>query len=259
VGTRRLSLIVLDLMIILILAVCILPSLSSPSATPLAIVPTLTINAPGNRNCTNEYYPVSSGATWTYSSTGGSGGSYSYVSTMIGVTETGFTVSNGVDVGVTTNARWSCKHGNLTALEGGSIASVMTGTGEAIIDSVYSEGYLIPATIVEGQTWTELLIVNSTNYSGATVEGTGRSATSWECTGGGTESVTVPAGSYLAVTITCSISVVAEATVFGVTYPVPDTSWDTTIWLAKHIGVVQTVSSGDSGNETVVLTAHQGP
>jgi hypothetical protein len=76
---------------------------------------------------------------------------------------------------------------------------------------------------------------------------------------GATESITVPAGKFDAVIVTCIVTTTVTATVKGVTNPPNSFITETTQWFVKGVGTVESISSGDSGNETIVLTSYTIP
>ena len=87
------------LLIILFLAACSPPAISptEPQTTETAQLPaTETVTAPTatlagttaiaeQGMCTNAFYPVRGGATWSYKSTGGPAGEYSFTDTITSV------------------------------------------------------------------------------------------------------------------------------------------------------------------------------
>jgi hypothetical protein len=175
-GTRRLSLIATNLILVFTLAACNLPSSGAPSGTKTPVimdVPTLSgagsaatplagaTSAPaggGSGGCANEYFPVASGAAWTYASSGSVAGDYSYTQSIAGVSDTGFTV-NGKYGDVSTTVTWRCKDGNLTEISSGGTTSLKDTV--VIIDSIAVFGHVIPATIEAGGNWLENLEIDS--------------------------------------------------------------------------------------------------
>ena len=281
---RRLALIVTTLIAVFILAACNPSSAGAPSgtktsatATPVILAastmsgpeasatslagPTLTTSTSGSGGCANAYFPVSSGATWSYASAGSVAGDYSYNRSLAGISDTGFIASDEFNSGVTRTTKWGCKDGNLTMLETGSAGGVASSTGMKVtIDSVTSNGYVIPATFAAGQTWSETLELNTTNEAKGKKTGTAQSVSQTNCTAGEPESVKVPAGTFDAVKITCHSNQVATVTltVGGTTGPIT-TIQDSTQWYAQGVGMVQTMNSGDAGNETIQLTSYSIP
>jgi hypothetical protein len=264
-GTRRLHLIVSNILFIVTLAACGSPSKVVPTSTPIKVAgPTATLpvsspaapTQPVSGGCTNAYFPLSSGATWSYASTGSLAGDYTYTRTLSGLSDTGF-MTNDVIGGVTRTVTWSCDSGNLTSLASGSSNSVSSSSMKLTIDSANATGYLIPNAFTDGKTWSEYLTTNGTLDDGNKTKGTMVSEVKTDCTAAGAESVKVPVGTFDTVKITCHSSQVATVTltVGGSTGPVT-TIQDSTQWYAQGVGMVQTVNSGDAGSETIQLTSY---
>jgi hypothetical protein len=177
------------------------------------------------------------------------------------VSNTEFTTSDEFSAGVIRTTKWGCKGGNLTALETGSGGGIVSSTGMKVtIDSVNANGYAIPATFEVGETWSENLELNTTNYDkGGKETGAGQTVTQTNCTAGDTESVTVPAGKFDAVKVNCSTSTTITATVNGVVNPPNTFITDTTQWFAIGVGTVKSISTGEGGTETIVLTNYMIP
>lgn len=206
----------------------------------------------------NVYFPVSSGATWSYASTGSIAGDYTYTRTLSGLSDTGFTT---IDVfgKVTRSVTWSCDSGNLTSLAtASSNALVSSSSMKMTVDSVNATGYVIPNAFKDGKTWSEDLLVNATSVQGKDTS-TVVSEVTTDCTTAGAESVKVPAGTFDTVKITCHSNQVATVTTKGITGGPITTIQDSTQWYAPGIGMVQTVNSGDAGSETIQLTSYSIP
>jgi hypothetical protein len=274
--TRQSAPIITSLILVFTLAACSPSSGTAISATATRIIigapstgGTVTASTPisgaptyaSAGGCTNAYFPVASGATWFYASTGGVGGDYSYITTMAGVGDTGFTTSDELSVGITRTITWGCKAGNLSMLQTGSTGGLTSNTGMKVdVASVSANGYVIPASFAVGQTWSETLGFNTTNYGTAgQVKGTGQSSNQTSCTAGDTESVTVPAGKFEAVKIDCSTNMTTIATINGAANPPVTFAWNSTKWYASGVGMVKSTSTGDSGDETIVLSSYTIP
>jgi hypothetical protein len=272
---RRYHFIISNILFIVILAACGSQSSVVPTSTPLKMAgPTAnqpgTSTLPGNPTagptltggggCTNAYFPLSSGATWSYASTGSLAGDYTYTRTISGLGSMGFTTNDAFS-GVTRTVTWSCDNGNLTSLASGSSGTLVSGSSMRMtVDSVSATGYVIPNAFTDGKTWSEALSISGTNMQGATEKGTVVSDVVTSCATAGAESVKVPAGTFDTVKITCLSNQVATVTltVGGSTGPVT-TIQNSTQWYAQGVGMVQTVNSGDAGNETIQLTSYSIP
>ena len=115
---RRMQFVVISILLIGILAACAQPPASSPSAS--------TGSTAASGGCTNAYYPVPSGASWSYASNGGNLGAYTYAVTVTAASDTGFTTSEQYSSGVNYIFKWNCQDGNLAALDAGSNSFSMT-------------------------------------------------------------------------------------------------------------------------------------
>ena len=95
---------------------------ATPTSTPEGSYPN-----PGQELCTNTYYPVRQGATWTYKSTGGPAGEYSFTDTITSVGGDGFTLSTQIG-DLTRTQEWTCTAEGLVALQlGGAPAAMLDG------------------------------------------------------------------------------------------------------------------------------------
>src|SRR5215217_4878696 len=132
------------LLIIIFLTACSSPVPTAPqttetqapqaASTEIATQPPVTSDssltpAAADSLCTNTYYPVREGATWSYKSTGGPAGEYSFTDTITAVREDSFTLST--QIGEMTRAQeWTCNAQGLAALQlGGAPAAMLNSQG----------------------------------------------------------------------------------------------------------------------------------
>jgi hypothetical protein len=274
-NSRRLFLAATTLILAFTLAACGLSSTAVSTATPIKVVgpiatlpvtpattpttaSTQKVSTPSSGGCTNAYFPLSPGATWSYASTGSLAGDYTYTRTLSGLSDTGFTT---IDVfgTVTRTVTWRCDSGNLTSLAtASSNALVSSSSMKMTIDSVNATGYAIPGAFTDGKTWSEDLMVNASTVSGKDTSTVVSEATT-ACTTAGAESVKGPAGTFDTVKITCHSSQVATVTTKGISGGPITTLQDSTQWYAQGVGMVQTMNSGDAGSETIQLTSYSIP
>jgi len=282
-NSHRLYFITTTLILAFILAACGSPSTAVPTATPIKVVgpaatlpvaqtlpvaptaaPAQTVSASSRGGCTNAYYPLSSGATWSYASTGSITGDYTYTETLSGLSDTGFMTNDAFSIGATRTVTWSCDSGNLTSLATGSgNASVSSSSMTLTIDSVNATGYIIPADFTDGKIWSEDVTLNGTLVQGSDQKGTTVSENKVDCTTAGIDKVTVPAGTFDTVKITCHTNLDTTVTLIGkisgTTGKPITTVLDSTQWYAQGVGLVQMVNSGDLVNETIQLTNYSIP
>ena len=206
---NRLYLVTTTLILSFTLAACGSPSTVVPTSTPIKVIgpaatlpvtstlpvtPTAALTPIVSAGCTNAYFPVSSGATWSYDSTGSLAGDYTYTRTLSGLSDTGFTT---IDVfgTITRTVTWSCDSGNLTSLAtASSNALVSSSSMKMTVDSVNATGYVIPNAFTDGKTWSENLMVNGTAVQGKGEPSTVVSEVTTGCTTAGAERVKGPAG-----------------------------------------------------------------
>jgi hypothetical protein len=236
-----------------------IPATSVP--TPAAAAPTAALGASASGDCANAYYPVPSGTSRSFSSTGGSNGPYTYTQTVTTVSNTGFSTDYKASTGVAYTFKWTCQGGNLAALDAGPGSFAMSTSKVTMAsDSVAAVGYNIPASFDSGATWSEDITVDGTvtqTATGKTEKSQIISQTS--CTAAGTDSVTVPAGKFDTAKATCTKKVVLSFIVQGKSQPINSNTENNTYWYAKGVGFVKSIATGGSNNETVVLTEYKIP
>ena len=234
------------------------PTKSNPA--PTAAAPTQPASATAGGGCANAYYPVPSGATWSYASSGSTSvGNYTYTRTISAASDAGFTSGYQFSTGVNWLEKWTCQDGNLAELgSGAGSASMTTSTAKMTSTSVTADGYNIPATFYSGEAWSEDLTITGTVKSG-TKEATSQIASRLNCTAGGAATITVPAGTFDTVMATCTKKVVVSAIVQGKSMQVGANQESITYWYAKGVGFVKSVATGGSDNETIVLTRYKLP
>ena len=280
----RLHLIGSNILLIVILAACAQAPASSPSGStastadlakntvvptesepaPTAAAPTTaattaaTISASASGGCANTYYPVPSGASWSYDSSGSGIGNYNYTQTITAVSDTGFTTSYQFSTGVNSTVNWNCQDGNLAALDAGAASfSMTTSKVKMTSNSVTADGYNIPATFDTGKTWSEKVTIDGTVQASPTQTVTSQIVSQLSCTAAGADTITVPAGKFDTVKATCTKKVVVSATEQGTAVPLSTNQQSITYWYAKGVGFVQSVATGGADNETVVLTQYK--
>ncbi len=281
---RRLYLIASNILLIAILAAC---SSSTPSAAPGSTTvpatlaantaapsnttaptntpaptntaaPAATSSTSGSGGCANAYYPVASGATWSYASTGSGIGNYTYTQTITTASDTGFTTSEQFSTGVNATVKWNCQAGNLAVLDAGANSFNMSTSKITLTsDSTTADGYNIPSSFASGKTWSEKVTTMGSVNSNGTKMGDSQITMQLSCTAAGTDTITVPAGKFDTVKATCTKSVVVSYTLQGTAVPLGSNQESITYWYAKGVGFVQSIATGGSDNETIVLTQYK--
>ena len=267
-------------LIIVFLASCSSPSSPSPTepqpiqtqapqATPteIATEPPATSetgNTPAPRAglCANAYYPVHEGSTWSYKSTGGPTGEYSFTDTITAVRADGFTLSSQFGT-LTRTQEWACKPEGLVALQlgGPSAASLSSENMQLNLEVKNVSGVTFPSEINVGDQWQHNLDFEG-KMTVANQEGsaTGNALTSFNAPGN--ESVTVPAGTFEALKLQVDTTLDFNVSIQGVSVPVKF-SGSYNYWFVKDVGWVKASGtgsiSGASFSETIELQAYNIP
>jgi hypothetical protein len=184
--------------------------------------------------CANPYVPVVEGATWTSSGSTDVGGSFSRTTTISDVGTNAFLAEWSMDplTGVIT---WTCTPEGLLEDQsnGGIFSSVLSGPDATVkIESVSNTGVTVPTSIQPGDTWSQVNVLTASSTEGVSMNGT----LTLEFAAIGTESVTVPAGTFTAMKV--SVHATAEYTQQGYTSTIV---YDGTDWLVEGVGRVQSI------------------
>lgn len=202
---------------------------------------------PAANPCANPLYPVKQGATWTYATTGGPTGPTSYTSTISDVRSDGFTVSSQFDK-VSLTQEWACKPEGLLALQlnGAATAALSANGAQAQFTTTKSEGVTIPANVAVGDEWTyHLEFQGQMNIAGGQ-QANATGTADFHLKALGTESVSVPAGTFDAMKIQIDTTINMQISAQGVNVPVNLTDTGTA-WYAPGVGMVK---SADAVNVT---------
>ncbi|MGE5250835.1 MAG: hypothetical protein ACM3QS_11555 [Bacteroidota bacterium] len=244
-------------------AVPTLPPTQAATQPPaMTTTPEASPTAESRGACDNALFPAVKGATWTYSGTGGPSRAYSYTDTVTDVRADGFTVTSKFDDNLTRTQEWACKPEGLVALQlPGGAAAITTKQFQANFETSNVQGVTIPASVDPGDKWSFSLTIKGTQeVGGVKAETSGDAA--YDFTAVGTESVTVPAGTFDAMKVDGVLTLNLTATVSGLSIPVKVTI-NTTSWFAPGVGMVKTVSNGNVAgtdlNDTLELQTYNIP
>jgi len=207
--------------------------------------------------CDNPYMPIVVGATWNYTLTGSTPDTY--VHSILSVSADGFTEQDVFGTGVTRQGNWKCENGNLIALspESGGSASVETEGVSADFQTTSLEGITMPASINPGDNWSQSMKLEGTQtINGESIPASNEFTTA--CTAVGTESVTVPAGTFDAMHFDCQTTMLITITFNG--SPI-ETNLDlaSSNWYAPKVGLIKTITIGSGLETTVELTSYSIP
>jgi hypothetical protein len=255
---------VVVLLLVTMLA-CGLPGLANPGSGG-ETQPTLSPPESGRSGsvnsgaCDNPLYPVIAGASWTYTFNGAAPGNFTR--SIVATTTDGFTDQDVFESGFTRTGQWKCEAGSLISLDPGAstgaTANVQSSDINANFQTTSMDGVTFPAVVNAGTSWTQdFTIAGTQSINGQEVAS--KNQTTYNCTVGGSESVTVPAGTFDAVRIDCQASVQITITMNGVDIPT-DASFTSTAWHASGVGMVKTDSVlSDGSTSAIELTAYNIP
>jgi hypothetical protein len=247
------------LLVTVFLAACSTPSVpptnpqstetAQVSTTETAAVPTGTLEGnptdpAGQVLCTNTYYPTRQGATWTYKSTGGPAGEYSFTDTITSARTDGFTLSTQIG-NITRTQEWTCTAEGLAALQLGGAPAAMLNSQNIQLDLDISNatGVTFPSQINPGDQWQQTLDVQgNVTMMNEEAQATGNAQMNFSAVGN--ESVTVPAGTFEALKVEVGVTLNIDASYEGITLPVSFTG-EYVYWFAPNVGWVKSTGTGN--------------
>lgn len=226
-------------------------STSTPTATP--VPPTYTPRAEGL--CSNSLSPVKLGATWTYAvNTSATTSPSGFSTTITDVRPDGFSTATKTG-DVTVNQAWACKPEGLLALSMGAGQSLLDLNLQGVkLDLVTSNptGVTLPADVQPGQQWLYGLdLAGKLTQGNLEAKVTGSVSTPMQAIG--TETITVPAGTFNAIKIQATSTFKMTADFNGLSLPITSVL-TSTFWFAPGVGWVQSVSSGELVGATMSAT-----
>ena len=240
-------------------------STSQPGVTETASAQSTSTKSPstsGTGLCSNIYYPIREGATWTYKNTGSPAGEFGFTDTVTSVRDNGFTLTSQLGNSVSTQ-EWACQPEGLVALQlGGAPAMTLTAQGIQLNLEINNVGGVtFPKEITAGNQWQHNLDFDGqVKMAGQSGEAQGNALTRF--TAIDSEIVTVPAGTFEAMKIqvepTLNINVGVQL------LSIPITVGGTyTYWFVQDIGWVKANGTGNfagqSLSETIELQSYNIP
>ncbi len=237
------------------------PAAASPtapaSAGATAVIPVTGASpTPGpSEACTNAYFPLSAAASWTYASSGGALGDFNDVRTLSNFSDTGFTTQDAITPGdLTLPVKWNCSGGNLTPLAAGLGNGTISVAGLTLqVASANASGFAIPADFTSGSQWAESLRMLGSMLRNGVNNGSAQATAQINCSAGGSESITVPAGTFDAVKVTCHTEVTVNSTATTLNNNAITLNGDETSWYAKGVGLIKSIKTGVGGTQTITL------
>jgi len=242
------SAIIIFIFILVSISACTGNGMDDPHTSP-PFTEKVSNTTPGNL-CDNALYPIKQGATWTYASAGGPGGSFTYTDTITSTRADGFTITSQF-ADLMRAQEWTCQADGLKALQlgGGTAAGLSTLGMTAAFTTSEITGISIPKEITSGMQWNYSLKMQGTMAMPGDQQAQSDGTYSVMMQEMGTESITVPAGVFEAIKIQAN-SAIEIITIFeGVEVPIKFNG--TTIsWYVPGIGFVKSVENGDFGGTT---------
>lgn len=239
-------------------------------------IPTTTLSAPtvdlttstaivldtSNSLCTNTYFPVREGATWSYQSTGNPTGNYNFTDTITSVRDDGFTLTSDFD-GLTRIQEWACQPEGLVALQLGGPTAATLSSQEMLLtlEPKNVTGVTFPTAIAAEDQWQHTLeFEGQMEIAGQSGSAEGTTQTNFRATG--MESVSVPAGTFDAMKIQMESVFSVTVNYQGLNVPVAFTA-TYMYWFAPNVGWVKAVGNGEiagqSFTETIELQSYNIP
>ncbi len=227
------------------------PTPTLPSPTPTLPPPPDGLSSPA---CANPYLPVRQGATWDYRLSNDVTDTFTRPITEL--TPDGFVDQDEFSAGAVRRGRWQCENGSLIYLTPGPVAgSVFAGPMQTEVTLESNQGFYHPADLHPGQTWQQKTVFKGKS----TLEGAGvlesRSEVNYACRAEAFETVTVPAGTFEAVRVTCETHHTLTLAV-GMTFELTTHS---TLWLARGVGLVKAIDKTEGPPSTLELLAYHLP
>ncbi len=238
------------------------PVVPTPSPLPPTPTPTVTPNPAGL--CANNVIPVKEGVTWTYTNNVGTSGAEQFTATISEVRPDGFTVELSSAGNPTLRQDWICKPEGLVASGLGSGQGFM-GINVAGIDADLSTsnatGVILPGNVQQGTQWPfGIDISGKLSQGNLSADLTGNIASAMQAVG--SESVTVPAGTFNAIKVQGTPTLKVNASYQGLTLPFTS-SVNVTLWFAPGVGWIKSTVSGEllgtSFSDTTELQSYHIP
>ena len=231
---------------------------AAPTDTPEPTATTEPTRAPAaasgmSGDCSNPFFPVVEGASWTYDMTGT--GASTYTRTITEVRDNGFTMTNATDGSDTPlSIDYECGENGLSSATLGGLPGA-AGAFSFSVTNFTGTNFPPADQWKTGATWNASYTVEG----GGTIQdieatATGDVALTYEIVD--QESVTVPAGTFDAYKVNSTLTQKLTMSMNGMTVPVEFTI-NSVDWYAKDVGQVKSMTLGDFAN-TSELVAYSG-
>ncbi len=225
---------------------------TNPQSTP-TLEPSPT---PSAGVCSNAFAPVKVGATWTYDTTSGTTDEGALTTTITDVRADGFTLAAKFADGTTVSQDWTCKPEGLMpqSLGAGQAALGLSAEGiQANFTTSNANGVALASNVQPGTTWNYGLdIAGSIAQGSLNADLKGAVPTAMQAIG--TESVTVPAGTFNAMKVQATSNFNVMATFHGLGLPFSSVV-NTTFWMAPGVGLVKSTETGELAGTALSATS----
>jgi hypothetical protein len=242
------------------LAACNLPAQTQNASSLTQSDNLLSTAQPGQDFCANALFPVKKGAVWTYTNSSETFGSSTFTTTITDVRANSFTMATQIEQN-SPMQEWTCNPDGLLAMSFGSEPSVLDFASEGISGDLSSSnvtGVTIPANVQPGAQWPYKMDVSghiTQTSSNLNADAKGSVSTAFQAIG--TESVTVPAGTFQAMKIQAKSTFNITTDFHGLGIPL-SFAVDSMFWFAPGVGLVKSYqSSGIGGTNYTAATELQ--
>lgn len=214
------------------------------------VFPTFEVSPPNSSAsldglCNNNLNPVIQNATWMYTSIGGPGGSFNYTNSITEVRADGFTLTTQF-TDHASSEQWTCQTDGLKALQlgSGSTAGISIQAMSASLITSNVTGLSLPKDIAPNMQWQYSLTLDGTIVMPGDPQAPAHGTYSVIMQEIGSETVTVPAGTFDAIKIQSNSTVDIVSAFGGIEVPIKFNG-TTITWYVPGIGYVKSVENGD--------------
>ncbi|MBI4770613.1 MAG: FecR domain-containing protein [Chloroflexi bacterium] len=237
------------------------PPTMTPTAAPATPGGGGAASGGGQTACDNPYFPLRTGASWTYSTAGGP--MTWKVTNMTGDANSAAGDMTAEFAGQTTLTwQWQCDATGIVSYQFGTLGITQLGQIASYKLVSHSGTFFPPANLlVPGYSWSNAYEIQmEVNIKGATSTMSGTISRSEEFTVTGADPVTVGGQTFDGIQISRSGSSDIQIQAPGVTAPATHTEDTGALVLARGIGIVQmTISAGEGVSDTQELTSYDVP
>jgi hypothetical protein len=205
--------------------------------------------------CDHPYFPLRTGATWTYA---GTEGTLTWIVTSAGgsAASASATMDFSFPEGTTT-VHWGCGPEGITSYDFGSFSGAGF-DGAISFEVVDSAGAWLPAPelMVPGYSWSNAYTMNvASAFEGVSFSMSAATSESW--TVSSSETVSLGGETFDAIRIDGTSTTTTTAA--GVPVPIPTMTSSQTFWMVEGVGIVRYSSSGEGYTSSGELTSYSIP